>query len=540
MPWLNSLDRKESTALWVTIFGSCYVAYKAWHIYQATPRTADSLRGPKPPSWLFGNTQDTRLPYCNRRFEHWMREYGNAFPVHGFFGGRDLLITDTAAIAFILNQPSEFPKTRAIINIARNLVGDGLLSVEGFEHKRQRKVLNPAFSTMAMRDISPMLMHIAHELRDEWKKELLKSKSDDSSFTEIEALGWFSKTALDMIGLAGFGYKFNCIHDSSNELAAAFNNLSKNLSALKGMAMLNSFFPVLRHLPIGSNVANNHNKAIMRRVGLQMVTEKKAEAQKIGQDGSDMGKDLLSLMVGANMTENAAERLDDETLLAEISTFLLAGHETTANALTWGLHELAMAPLVQAKLREEILAFHDDSPSMDELNAMPFLNNVVKEILRLRPSVSNVRRTASSDIVVPLAEPILDKHGKQVNKIFVRHGDNLMVHIFASNTRPDLWGPDASDFRPDRFDDLPEVVSDIPSVFSNLSTFISGPKHCIGWRMAVLEMKVLLFTMIRTFQIDIDPELEITSRFAFGIKPQVKGQEDKGPQMPLRVSLYKA
>ncbi|KAG9029777.1 hypothetical protein FRB95_004929 [Tulasnella sp. JGI-2019a] len=329
-------------------------------------------------------------------------------------------------------------------------------------------------------------MQVAFTLRDEWKKELVK-RTSDSHFTEIDVVQWLSKAALDMIGLAGFGYKFNSLQDSFNELACAFNHVSRQISLIKGMGMLNCFFPALRHLPIGSNVANNHNKATMRRVGRQMVTEKKMEAQKIGQGGSDLGKDLLSLMVGANLMQNAADRLDDETLLAEISTFLLAGHETTATALTWGLLALAKNPAIQSKLRDEILAFPDDSPSMEELNAMPFLNNVVKEILRLRPPVSNVRRTASSDTVIPLAEPIMDKYGKQVNEIFVRRGDNLMIHIYASDTRTDIWGSDALEFRPDRFGKLPEAVSDIPSVFSNLSTFISGPKQCIVWRMAVLE-----------------------------------------------------
>ncbi|KAG9000292.1 hypothetical protein FRB94_005554 [Tulasnella sp. JGI-2019a] len=539
MSWLHFVNSKDSITLCLAAFGSCYVAYKAWSTFLAKSSTIHTLRGPESPSWLLGNNEDTRLPFFTNTFENWVRAYGTAFPVHGFFGGRDLLILDTGAVTHILNQPSKFPRPSWNINVSANLVGNGLLAAEGFEHQKQRKVLSPAFNSIAMKDISPMLMQVAHTLQDEWKKALMQPTSD-ARYVEIDALRCFSNTALDMIGLAGFGYKLNSIQDSSNELAAAFNDLSNNMSFLKGMGLLTTHFPILRYLPVGNNVVNNRNKTIMRRVGLQMVREKKSQARKLGDVGAELGKDLLSLMVGANMKENAVERLDDETLLAEISTFFLAGHETTANALAWGLHELARAPSVQSKLRDEVFAFPDDSPSMVELNAMPFLNNVVKEILRLRPPVPNIRRTARSDTMIPLAQPIVDKNGKQVNEIFARRGDNFMIHIFASNTRPDLWGPDALEFRPNRFDKLPEAVFDIPSVFGSLSTFISGPRQCIGWRMAVLEIKAVLFTVIRTFEFGINPELEITSRFAFAIKPQVKGQEDKGPQLPLRVSLHKA
>ncbi|KAG8996465.1 hypothetical protein FRB94_008261 [Tulasnella sp. JGI-2019a] len=539
MSWLYSINQNESTAFWLAVFGFGYVAYKIWDTYLTRSSTINTLRGPESASWLYGNNQDTYLPYRNQKFERWMQEYGTVFPIHGSFGGRDLLIVDTTAMSFIFNRPLDFPKSRNIQNLVKNLFGAGLLVVEGFEHKRQRKVLNPVFSAMAMKDISPMLMRVAHELRDEWKKVLLGSTSA-SGFTEIDVLSWFGRATLDMIGLAGFGYKFNSLQDSTNELATAFNELSQSMSVIKIMGMLTTYVPLLRHLPIGSNTVNIRNFAIMRRTGSQMVTEKKVEAEKIGGEGAELGKDLLSVIVRANMQENPADRLDDDTLLAEISTFLIAGHETTSNAISWGLYALAKNPAVQAKLRDEVLAFPDDSPSMEDLNTMPYLGNVVKEILRLTSPVTNTRRLARSDTVIPLSQPIVDKHGKQVNEIFVRRGDTVMVHNHASNTRANIWGPDALEFRPERFDALPKAVSDIPSIFSGLTTFISGPRQCIGWRMAVLEMKVFLFTLIRTFELGIDPKLEITSGFALAVKPQVHGREDEGFQLPLRVSLHQA
>ncbi|KAG9027933.1 hypothetical protein FRB95_007062 [Tulasnella sp. JGI-2019a] len=119
-----------------------------------------------------------------------------------------------------------------------------------------------------------------------------------------------------MIGLAGFGYQFNSMRDSTGKVAGAFTDFSNDLSALRGMGLLASFFPALRHLPFPSGVADNYNKVIMKRVCLQMVTEKKAEAEKIGSEGADLGKDLISIMVRANMQDNLVDRLDNDRLLA--------------------------------------------------------------------------------------------------------------------------------------------------------------------------------------------------------------------------------
>ncbi|KAG8881596.1 hypothetical protein FRB97_009349 [Tulasnella sp. 331] len=507
---MNSLDKQETAALGLALLGSIYIAYKVVGPSSTTPSAIYTLRGPESPSWLSGNNEAARTPFpSNTTFESWMREYGTTFPLHGFFGSKELFIADTQAIAFVLNQPLDFPKTRMVLNMSRNFMGDGLVVAEGAEHKRQRKILNPAFGVAAMRDITPMLMEVAHELRDVWKKSLSGSNSGPP-WQEIDVLPWLSNTALDMIGLAGFGYKFESLHDSSNELGSAFRAFSTGISLIKGMGMLTMFFPSLRRLPIGSNVVNNRSREVMDRVGDQMVKDKKAEVEQLGESSSSEGRDLLGVLIRANLKEHAADRLDDKTLRAEISTFLLAGHETTAIAMTWGLDALAKNPGVQSKLRDEALAFPNDSPSMEDLNAMPYLNNVVKEILRLRTPLIGIRRTARSDTIVPLAQPIVDKNGKKVHEIFLRAGDSVLLHTYALNTRQDLWGSDALSFRPERYEELSDGVSDIPSMWGNVTSFSAGPRGCIGWRMAVLEIKALLFTLLREFQFDIDPKLVIT------------------------------
>ncbi|KAG8881578.1 hypothetical protein FRB98_004240 [Tulasnella sp. 332] len=529
----------EELAIWLVAIGGSYVVYKVLNTYLETPSAAYTLRGPDSPSWLFGNDPHLRM-YRNETLAGWFREYGATFAIHGFFGKKGLLVADTKAAAFILNRPNEFPKPRLIVSVTKSRFGDGLIAAEGLEHKKQRKVINPVFSPAAMRDISPMLMLVAQELRDEWKKQL-SALAPSSPTQEIDVLGWAQKAALDMIGIAGFGYKFNSLHDSSNELACAFKQLTMSLKVFGFIGLLTTMIPALRHVlymqPTKSNTASNQSMAVMRRIGSQMVAAKKAEAELLGETSSALGEDLLSVLVRANLKENASERLDDETLLAQISTFLLAGHESTTAAFSWGLYFLAKDQSAQKKLREEVLSVSTDSPSMDELHALPYLDKVVKELLRLTAPIPAATRVARDDILVPLAHPIVDTKGNGVNELFIRRGESVMIHIYASNTQSELWGNDALQFKPERFDKLPEAVSDIASLFANLSTFGAGPRGCVGWRMAVLEIKSLLFTLLRTFEFGIDPELEITGGFAIAVKPAVKGQEAKGVQLPLRVSL---
>ena len=94
-----------------------------------------------------------------------------------------------------------------------------------------------------------------------------------------------------------------------------------------------------------------------------------------------------------------------------ICSFLLAGHETTSVATTWALFALSQSPRIQGKLREELLAVPTETPTMDELNSLPYLDNFVHETLRLHPPVTNTMRAANEDDVIPLSEPIVDKKG---------------------------------------------------------------------------------------------------------------------------------
>ena len=96
---------------------------------------------------------------------------------------------------------------------------------------------------------------------------------------------------------------------------------------------------------------------------------------------------------------------------------MVVGHETTSTATTWALFALTQSPQVQDKLRKELLAVGTDNPTMDELNALPYLDAVVRESLRVHPPLASILRVATEDDILPLGEPVKDKNGNILDAI---------------------------------------------------------------------------------------------------------------------------
>jgi len=181
----------------------------------------------------------------------------------------------------------------------------------------------------------------------------------------------------------------------------------------------------------------------MARIGTQLLRDSKAAMVADEEAGDKFEKsafkrrDLLSLLLRANMSTDLppSQRMTDDDVLArkylrlrfqsltwtniisEVPTFLVAGHETTSTATTWALFALTQSPEVQDKLRKQLLAVGTDNPTMDELNALPYLDAVVRETLRIHPPVASTMRVATEDDILPLGEPIKDKNGNVLDGI---------------------------------------------------------------------------------------------------------------------------
>jgi len=180
-----------------------------------------------------------------------------------------------------------------------------------------------------------------------------------------------------------------------------------------------------------------------------------------------------------------------------------AGHETTANAITRTLDILATQQDLQDRLRTEVRKARADSATEDDLSydtlmGLPLMDAVVREVLRLYPPVPRIPREAKVDVVVPLSVPVKSADGKtDITRVFVPKGTTIHVSIAGMNRSRDVWGDDAKEFKPERWlraggpADVTPAFAKIPGVFSSMMTFSGGPKNCLGWRMAVLEISAL-------------------------------------------------
>jgi len=310
-------------------------------------------------------------------------------------------------------------------------------------------------------------------------------------------MAWLNRMTLDAIGLAGFNYNFDALNanEKPNELNEALATIITGGQRMSLFPSLQARFPLLRLIPTERARRVQVAQRTMARIGDKLLSDAKAAALTIATEKGEIeksnlqGRDLLSLLVKANMATDIPEsqKLSDADVLAQVPTFLVAGHETTSTATTWALYALTKAPEIQTKLREELLSVDTDTPSMDELMALPYLDAVVRETLRVHSPVPNSMRVATKDDIVPVEKPYTDRNGVVHTSIKISKGDTIFIPILAINRSKELWGPDAHEFKPERWENIPEAVSHIPGVWGHMLSFLGGPRACIGYRFSLVE-----------------------------------------------------
>jgi len=206
----------------------------------------------------------------------------------------------------------------------------------------------------------------------------------------------------------------------------------------------------------------------------------------------------------------------------------LVGHETTAGSLTFTLWELSRHPDIQARLRTEIIS-SGRNLSYDDLQQLQFLDAVIKEGLRLYPAAPLTQRVVVQDDVLPVSKTV-----NGMGTVRVKKGQIFIVPFTPMNTNPNVWGPSSIIFDPSRWLDKDRMPSpsELPHGWSGLSTFCDGPRNCLGWRLAVLEMKVILATLIRSL-IFYDSGANVQQKISPTLQPVING---KGGFLPLIIA----
>ena len=148
------------------------------------------------------------------------------------------------------------------------------------------------------------------------------------------------------------------------------------------------------------------------------------------------------------MASFATQRMTTPEVLCQISTFLIAGYETSSSALTWCLYALASAPQCQDRLRETIRTIALDSPTLDEdIFKLEYLDWVVRETLRFHAPVTWTMRVAAEDDEIPVHQPFWDKYGELNRTIKIAKHNIITIPIQAINKSQSIWGQDAHTFR---------------------------------------------------------------------------------------------
>ncbi|KAF8203491.1 cytochrome P450 [Mycena galopus ATCC 62051] len=514
--------------------------YAAYYLVKMVQRDKThplrDLPGPKGGNFVIGHYG--KLFQNHSVTDKWGEEFGANYQLRGLFNRRELYTADPKALTHILINDETYQKGYVSHKIVTNLLGNGLLAVETAEHKRQRKIVNPAFGVPQIRGLTAIFNQKSVQLRDIWNREI-----GDSGSSRIDIFGWLRKMTLDVIGEAGFNYQFNALNPNGkiNELEEALTLLfhSPQSHRQSVMRLLQAEIPVLAFLPTPGARVMDQAREKMMEIARQLLADSQADIKAGGVSATK--RDLLSLLVQSNMSHEIEEdqRLSDIDVVAQIPTFFVAGHETTSIATALALHALSLHPSVQSKLRAELLSIATDDPSMDELNSLPYLENVVREVMRVYPPVAFSRREAMEDDVLPLSKPYLDRTGRSYDTISVPKGTLIQIPISAVHRDTEIWGADADVFRPERWNAISETANTIPSVWGNLMTFLAGPHNCIGFRFSLVEIKSLLFALLRAFEFaPAVPENAIELKPTPVLRPTVLTDLKGGNQLPVIVTPY--
>ncbi|TFK53892.1 cytochrome P450 [Heliocybe sulcata] len=517
-----------------------FIIYKVIKCYALPPLI---LAGPPSASMITGNLGQIFSAGGMKYHGRFLEEYGRIFQIHGLLGDVQIFTSDCAAISAILNNAETFTHTEEYENIAHLILGPGLIGAKGPQHKRLRKMLNPIFSTSNIRELTGSFRGIANKLRDR-----LAGQLENDSPTKINVLDWLSRAALDLIGVGGAGYDFHAIDEEESNYTKAAKDLLPTLTSISAITLLIPYLPpslsfrrrLLHWLPWPAlrKFLDIIDTMDMTAWEVYEVKRRQVLGKEVVDQKEGGGKDVMSLAIAANERASPDTALAHEELVAQMSDLIFAGQDTTSGALCRTLQVLSTRPELQRRLRTEIIEAKQAKGLADldyeTLNSVPLLSAVCQEVLRLYPPVTWFDRTAQADTFLPLTSSLATPSGKHITSVPISKGTTVIMSVFGVNRDKSIWGEDADEFRPERWveKERDEKRARVPSVWSSLLTFGAGPMACIGVRYAILELKVVLSTLLESFEFAATGD-KIEWTLSFTMSPHVKGQDTPG--LPLLV-----
>ncbi|ETK73122.1 hypothetical protein L917_19647 [Phytophthora nicotianae] len=391
-------------------------------------------------------------------------------------------------------QFDNFPKSQHIHDVFFDLLGDGIVITNGETWKRQRRVLVNLFSARTLREhMTPISQKYVVKLRSIFEEAAVSNKP-------MDAFGLMHRYTLDVFAEIGFGTEMNLLEGRYQPFAEAIEESQYIVSAR--FKQPDALWKIKRWLNVGSEKKLRHaidviDEHIMRIVSeaIQRRQERK-EAIKAGKDVKPADKDIVSIILDSMETNNQV--VDPVEVRNIAAAALIAGRDTTADALGWLLHVLSENPNVEAKLRSELLKhmpkLATDSkyvPTVEELSEVPYLEATIRELLRVMPAGPLIATHCVRDTVFP-------------DGTFVPKNTDIGIAFYTTGRLTSVWGEDALEFKPERFLDA-ETGEIIKVSSSKFCAFSAGPRICVGRNLAYLEMKIVIANIVSRFHLVPEP-----------------------------------
>ncbi len=358
----------------------------------------------------------------------------------------------------LVTHNRNFTKSRGLERTKR-LLGNGLLTSEGDFHLHQRRLMQPAFHRDRIAAYGQAMVAYADQMRRDWRDGATLDLSHEMMRLTLSIAG---KTLFDVD-----------VQSRAGEVGRAMNDVMESF-----WITMTPFAGAIEHLPIGpmhrAKVARRRLDALI----YGMIEERRTTARDRG--------DLLSMLILAQ-DEDDGSRMTDKQVRDEAMTIFLAGHETTANALTWTWYLLSQSPETEARLFAEVdRVLGGRLPTIGDLPALPLVERVVTEAMRLYPPAWVVGRRAIhpytiGDYVAPARSIFLMSQ-------WVVHRDARFYD------QPDC-------FRPERW--TPEFKMALPK-FAYFP-FGGGPRQCIGESFAWMELVLVVATIAQRWRLQLVP-----------------------------------
>ena len=413
-----------------------------------------------------------------------MREYGDIVSLR-VLNFRILLLNHPDHIEDVLvNHPRKFVKGR-VLQANKRVFGRGLLTSEGDFWLRQRRLAQPAFHRARIASYASTMVEYTERLLHDWQNG-----------EERDIHKEMMRLTLQIVGKTLF--------DADVERDAQEVGKSLELLLELGANFRRTIF-IPHWLPTPTNLRQERAIRQIEKVLYRIIAEKRAS-------GRDSG-DLLSMLLAAQ--DDDGSRMTDQQLRDEAITLFLAGHETTANTLSWTWWLLAQNPAVEAKLHAElrtVLAGRD--PSLDDLPKLVYTNHIITESMRLYPPAWGTARTAIED--------------HEIAGYAVPKGSGVSFAQWTVH-RDARWYDAPEEFRPERWEG--DLLKRNPK-FAYFP-FGGGPRQCIGNSFALMETALTLATIAQQYRFrlveghPVVPLASITLRPRYGIRVVMESRSAK-------------